>query len=92
MNKRNYPRPPLASLAGVNPNYDLYGQAGGTNLSIRKVYGREQIRYLRCRGCQQEFSERKNTWCRQHRSLKQLLPEPVGKKSMNSGHRLWLSV
>lgn len=31
-------------------------------------------------------------WCRQHRSLKQLLPEPVGKKSTNSGHRLWLLV
>jgi len=24
---------------------------------------------------------------RQHRSLKRLLPEPVGKKSMNNGHR-----
>jgi IS1 family transposase len=30
-------------------------------LTIRKVYGVDQIRYLRCRGCQQEFSERKNT-------------------------------
>jgi len=30
-------------------------------LLIRKVYGRDQIRYLRCRCCQQEFSERKNT-------------------------------
>lgn len=34
---------------------------GGTNLIIRKVYGADQIRYLRCRDCQQEFSERKNT-------------------------------
>jgi len=25
------------------------------------VYGHDQIRYLRCRGCQEEFSERKNT-------------------------------
>lgn len=31
-------------------------------------------------------------WCREHRSLKRLLPEPVGKKSMNRGHRLWPSV
>ncbi|MCA9955070.1 MAG: hypothetical protein H6657_32355 [Ardenticatenaceae bacterium] len=30
-------------------------------MKIRKVYGRDNIRYLRCRGCQQEFSERKNT-------------------------------
>jgi hypothetical protein len=30
-------------------------------LTIRKVYGKDQIRYLRCRCCQQEFRERKNT-------------------------------
>ncbi len=28
-------------------------------------------------------------WCRPHRSLKQLLAAPVGKKSMNRTHRLW---
>ncbi len=61
MNEKNYPRPPLASLACVNPDCDLYGQGGETNLTIRKVYGRDGIRYLRCRRCQQEFSERKNT-------------------------------
>jgi transposase InsO family protein len=31
-------------------------------------------------------------WCRTHRSLKQLLPEPVGKKSMHKGRRPWPSV
>jgi len=51
----------LESLACVNPNCDLYGQKGDTNLTIRKVYGRDDIRYLRCCCCQQEFSERKNT-------------------------------
>jgi len=61
MKERNTTRPPLESLACVNPDCDLYGQNGGTNLLIRKVYGRDQIRYLRCRCCQQEFSERKNT-------------------------------
>jgi len=61
MQRINYPRPPLESLACVNPDCDLYGQKGGTNLIIRKVYGQDQIRYLRCRCCQQEFSERKNT-------------------------------
>jgi IS1 family transposase/transposase-like protein len=61
MKERNTTRPPIESLACVNPDCDLYGQNGGTNLLIRKVYGRDQIRYLRCRCCQQEFSERKNT-------------------------------
>jgi IS1 family transposase/transposase-like protein len=61
MNERIYTRPPLASLACVNPDCDLYGQEGRTNLTVRKRYGRDQIRYLRCRCCQQEFSERKNT-------------------------------
>lgn len=61
MKERNNTRPPLESLACVHPDCDLYGQKGGTNLTIRKVYGQDQIRYLRCRCCQQEFSERKNT-------------------------------
>jgi IS1 family transposase/transposase-like protein len=61
MKEKNQTRPPLESLACVNPNCDLYGQKGGDNLIIRKVYGRDNIRYLRCRRCQQEFSERKNT-------------------------------
>lgn len=61
MKERNHPRPPLESLACVNRACDLYGQKGGTNLTVRKVYGRDQVRYLRCRDCQEEFSERKNT-------------------------------
>jgi IS1 family transposase/transposase-like protein len=61
MKKENTTRPPLESLACVNPDCDLYGQKGGNNLIIRKVYGQDQIRYLRCRCCQEEFSERKNT-------------------------------
>jgi IS1 family transposase/transposase-like protein len=55
-------RPPLESLACINPECKLYGQAGQGNLSIRKVYGKhDRIRYLRCSACQEEFSERKNT-------------------------------
>jgi transposase-like protein len=61
MNEKKNTRPPLESLACVNPDCDLYGQKGNDNLTIRKVYGRDQIRYLRCRVCQDEFSERKNT-------------------------------
>ena len=54
-------RPPLASLACVIETCELYGQVGQNNLTVRKVYGKDQIRYLRCRACGQEFSERKNT-------------------------------
>jgi IS1 family transposase/transposase-like protein len=61
MKEKNHTRPPLESLACVNPDCDLYGQKEGSNLIIRKTYGRDNIRYLRCRSCQQEFSERKNT-------------------------------
>jgi transposase-like protein/IS1 family transposase len=61
MEKTKITRPPLASLACVVETCDLYRQVGQNNLTIRKVYGRDQIRYLRCRACGQEFSERKNT-------------------------------
>ena len=54
-------RPELSSLACVVPECELYGQAGKENLSVRKVYGKDKIRYLRCSCCGQEFSERKNT-------------------------------
>jgi IS1 family transposase/transposase-like protein len=54
-------RPPLETLACVAERCELHGQAGQGNLTIRKVYGRDQIRYLRCRACGAEFSERKNT-------------------------------
>lgn len=61
MEKTKITRPPLASLACVVETCDLYGQVGQNNLTIRKMYGRDQIRYLRCRACGQEFRERKNT-------------------------------
>ena len=54
-------RPPLESLACVNPECEKYGKKGAENLIIRKVYGADKIRYLRCRTCQKEFSERKGT-------------------------------
>ena len=60
MKEKNHTRPPLESLACVHPDCDLYGQKGVHNLKIRKVYSRDNIRYLCCRCCQQEFSERKN--------------------------------
>lgn len=55
-------RLPLESLACVEPECKLYGQPGQGNLSVRKTYGKhDQIRFLRCSECQEEFSERQNT-------------------------------
>ncbi len=54
-------RPPLESLACVNSDCQDYGVTNADNVYIRKVYGKDNIRYLRCRTCQEEFSERKNT-------------------------------
>ena len=61
MEEKKFTRPPLASLACVNEICDLYGQKGQDNLTVRKVYGQAGIRYLKCRCCQQEFSERTGT-------------------------------
>ena len=54
-------RPPLESLTCVNDACQMYGERGKGNLSVRKVYGKDEIRYLRCHSCGSEFSERKGT-------------------------------
>jgi IS1 family transposase/transposase-like protein len=54
-------RPPLETLACVNSDCKLYGQPDQGNLIIRKHYGVDQLRYLRCTCCKKEFSERKGT-------------------------------
>jgi IS1 family transposase/transposase-like protein len=54
-------RPQLETLACVNESCEWYGQAGEDNLTVRKTYGKDNIRYLRCRCCGEEFSERQNT-------------------------------
>jgi hypothetical protein len=53
-------RSPLDSLACVHATCELYGQAGQAKLTVRKVYGQDRIRSLRCRACGSKFSERKN--------------------------------
>lgn len=55
------PRPDLDTLACVNTDCQYYGRPGQGNLTIRKVYGQDGIRLLRCGSCQEEFSERRNT-------------------------------
>lgn len=54
-------RPDLATLACVNAECQLFRRAGASNLVIRKVYGRDRIRLLRCRTCGEEFSERRGS-------------------------------
>ena len=63
MNKHNQAqeRPLLETLACVNERCELCGQKGRDNLTVRKVYGQDDIRYLRCQCCGTEFSERKKT-------------------------------
>lgn len=56
-----YPRPEITTLSCVNPECKLYGLKNQGNLRIRKEYGRDRIRYLRCSTCAEEFSERRNT-------------------------------
>ena len=54
-------RPPIESLACPYEDCQDYGRTASGNLKVRKVYGRDEIRYLRCISCGREFSERKNT-------------------------------
>ena len=52
-------RPDLDPLAWVNPACQRLRHAGQGNLGIRKVYGHDHIRRLRCRTGGEEFSERR---------------------------------
>ena len=54
-------RPDLHTLACVNAECQLFRHAGANNLVIRKVYGPDCLRLLRCRTCGEEFSERRGT-------------------------------
>jgi transposase-like protein len=54
-------RPDLNTLACVNPECQLFHRAGASNLVIRKVYGHDRLRLLRCRTCGEEFSERRGS-------------------------------
>jgi hypothetical protein len=54
-------RPDLATLACVNAECQQFRQSGHGNLVIRKVYGHDRMRLLRCRTCGEEFSERRGT-------------------------------
>jgi hypothetical protein len=54
-------RPDLTTLTCVNPDCQRFRLTGQNNLTVRKVYGQDRIRLLRCRTCGEEFSERCGT-------------------------------
>src|SRR5919202_849835 len=54
-------RPDLATRACVNPECQRFRRLGEDNLTVRKVYGHDQLRLLRCRTCGEEFSERRGS-------------------------------
>ena len=54
-------RPDLDTLAGANPECQLFDQPGAANLTVRQVYGPDELGLLRCLKCPEEFSERRGT-------------------------------
>lgn len=54
-------RPDIDTLCCVNAECKHFAQKGKQNLKLRKTYGKDSIRYLRCTSCGEEFSERKGT-------------------------------
>jgi transposase-like protein len=54
-------RPDLDTLACGNAECQLFRQTGQGNLVVRKTYGHDELRLLRCRRCGEEFSERRGT-------------------------------
>jgi len=54
-------RPDLDTLACVNPQCQHFRCPGAANLTVRKIYGHDRIRLLRCCTCAEEFSERGGT-------------------------------
>src|SRR5918911_60053 len=60
MENKNH-RPPIETLACPYSDCHLYARTAAGNLTVRKLYGKDRIRYLRCRACAREFSERRNT-------------------------------
>ena len=71
-------RPDLDTLACVNAECQLFRRVGASNLVIRKVYGHDRIRLLRCRTCGEEFSERRGTAL-----FNTKLPEPKAEEVIN---------
>jgi hypothetical protein len=48
-------------LGCVNPDCPKFGIKGEDNIIVRDLRGRDAIRFVRCRACRREFSERRGT-------------------------------
>jgi len=51
----------VSDLCCVNSRCPEYGKRGAGNLVCRKLHGKERRRFVRCRTCRAEFSERRGT-------------------------------
>ena len=51
----------VSDLCCVNSQCRDYGKRGAGNLVCRKLFGKEPRRFVRCRTCRAEFSERRGT-------------------------------
>jgi len=51
----------IKDLACPNRKCPLFGVKGGENVHVRRRYGPDGIRFLNCRQCQAQFSERRGT-------------------------------
>jgi len=51
----------LSDLYCVNSSCPDRGKRGAGNLLFRKFYGKNRSRFVRCKTCHEEFSERKGT-------------------------------
>jgi transposase-like protein len=54
-------RPALTTLSCVNVACQYFGRPHQGHLAIRKVYGKDRLRLLRCGTCREEFSARRTT-------------------------------
>jgi IS1 family transposase/transposase-like protein len=78
----------LDKLACTNDECKSYGKTDLKNLYVRRTYGKGQIRYLRCRHCGIEFSERKNTplWnCKLPKAKAALVAEALAEGNATKG-------
>ena len=54
-------RPDIDSLCCMNEKCKYFKVAKQGQLRVRKIYGQDQLRYLRCSHCSYEFSERRGS-------------------------------
>ncbi len=51
----------VMDVACVNAKCEKYGVRGEGNITLRRIYGAEGIRFVRCLTCKEQFSERHAT-------------------------------